>query len=267
VHGPAARILVAVIVVGGGVCTYAGEAAAQDFGAGGKEPSLTTSRIGLESSWAAFDNQGGQGDFYGITARGDLKLAPHVGLRLLVPVYAIQLDGQPVNLGLGDAELRVRFLLYEGRPWRFYWGIADQLPTGNTSIGLGQGGTQLSPYITGGWRRGPVVVFATVADSIGLHPQDKSPPTPDYVDPSTDHELRTTIGAVDELSGDFYCNVALTEITLLEPGDLGNALLIGGAAVGYVLSDASKLVLIGQAPLAGEHRFNEKIGLNAYFFF
>jgi len=270
VHGPATRILVAAILAVVCVCAYAGEAGAQDFGVGGQQkgpPSLTQSRLGLESSWAAFANQGAQGDYYGLGVRGDLKLAANVGLRLVVPLYVIQLDGQPANTGVGDAELRVRFLLYEGHPWRLYWGIADQLPTGNTSIGLGQGGTQLTPFITGGWRKGSFVAFLSLADAIGLHPRDKAPPTPDYVDPTTDHELRAEVGALGEITDALYFNVVMTEITLLEPQDLGNALLVGGAALGYVLSDSVKVVLIGQAPLAGEHRFNEKIGLNAYMFF
>jgi hypothetical protein len=266
VHGPATRILVAAIALGIGA--YTRQAAAQDFGVGPqREPTLTTSRLGLESSWSSFEDQGGKGDFYGLTVRGDLKLAPHVGLRLLVPVYAIQLTGQPLNTGFGDAELRVRFLLYEGHPWRFYWGIADQLPTGNTSIGTGQGGTQLTPFITGGWRTGATVVYATLADAIGLHPQGKTEPLPDYVDPSSDHELRSTIGVVGPLTEALYFNVALSAITLLEPGQLGTTLLVGGAALGYQLNDTAKLVLVGQVPVEGEHRFNEKLGLDAYMFF
>ena len=106
------------------------------------------------------------------------------------------------------------------------------------------------------------MAFVSLADAIGLHP-DKSLPTPDYVDPTTDHELRAEVGAIGELTDDLYFNVVMTEITLFEPGDPGNALLVGGAALGYVLSDSVKLVLIGQAPLAGVHRFNEKIGLDA----
>ena len=45
-------------------CATAGRAAAQDFGVGGQQkgpPSLTQSRLGLESSWAGFDAQGAQG--------------------------------------------------------------------------------------------------------------------------------------------------------------------------------------------------------------
>jgi hypothetical protein len=262
-------MLVAAIVAGvAGTLAFPGRAAAQDFGVGPqREPTLTTSRLGLESSFASFDDLGGKGDYYGLTVRGDLKLERHVGLRLLLPAYAIQLEGQPVRTGLGDAELRVRFLLYDGHPWRFYWGIADQLPTGNTSIGLGQGGSQLTPFITGGWRRGSFVAYVSVADAIGLHPQGKVEPAPDYVDPSSDHELRNTVGGIGEVTEALYFNAALTAITLLEPGQVGTTLVVGGVALGYQLSDSAKIVLVGQLPIEGEHRFDEKLGLDAYMFF
>jgi hypothetical protein len=255
-----------------GIGTSPGEAAAQDFGAGGPQPTLTTSRIGLESSWAAFDTSqglGASGDYYGLTARGDLKLSGNVGLRLLVPVYVIQLEGQQANAGFGDAELRVRFVVYEGHPWRFYAGLADQMPTGNTSLGLGQGGTQLSPFITGGWRKGKFVAFASVTDAIGVHPAfNKYNPGPsDYVDPSTDEELRTSVGGIVEATETLYFNAVVTAITPLLSGQTDEWLLVGGVAGGYLINDSLKVVVVGQAPLAGVHRFDEKIGLNLYLFF
>jgi hypothetical protein len=269
VHGPLTRILVAAVVVGSEA--LAGNVAAQDFGVGGqREPTLTTSRLGIESSWATFDQLGAKGDFFGVTVRGDVKLAKTVGLRLLMPVYAIQLDGQPTNVGLGDSELRVRVLLYDGHPWRFYYGLADQLPTGNTGYGLGQGGTQLSPFITGGWRTGSFVAFFNVADCIGLHPDfnPKHDPAPnDYVDPSTDEEIRTTVGGVGSITESLYFNFAVTAITPLLAQDAGTPAFIGGAALGFQASDAFKLVVIEQLPIAGQHRFDEKLGLNAYVYF
>lgn len=250
-----------------GSAACAGEAAAQDFGVGPqREPTLTTSRLGVESSFASFDQQGVQGDFAGITARADLKLARNVGLRLLVPMYAIQLAGeQPRNYGFGDAALRVRVLLYEGHPWRFYYGLEDQMPTGDTAIGTGQGGTQLSPFVTGGWRRGSFVAYFTITDCIGLHPRDKVSPV-DYVDPSTDQEVRTTIGAYGELTDELYLNVAVTSVNPLLAQDSSAWTVIGGAALGYVFG-VYKLVLVEQAPMAGQHRFDEKIGLDAYMYF
>jgi hypothetical protein len=246
------------------------ESAAQDFGIGPqKETTLTTSRVGVETAWASFDQQGVQGDYFGVTVRGDLKLAKNVGLRLLVPMYEIQLAGQSANLGFGDAELRVRILIFEGHPWRLYGGLADQLPTGDTAAGLGQGGSQLSPFLTGGWRNGHVVVYASIADCIGLHPKPgPGKPAPnDYVDPSYDHELRANLGLIGEVSDSFYLSAALTGITDLDPGNAGTSLLSGGLALGYLVSESFKVVMFGLAPFAGEHRFDEKIGLNAYLYF
>jgi hypothetical protein len=257
------------MVLAAGTC--AGRASAQDFGVGPqREPSLVTSRLGLESSVASFDQQGVQGDFAGLTARGDLKVSHTVRLRLLVPMYAIQLAGeQPRNYGFGDAALQVRVLLYEGHPWRFYYGLEDQLPTGDTAIGTGQGGTQLSPFITGGWRTGSFVAYFNLADCIGLHPQwGPGKPAPvDYVDPSTDEELRTAIGGYGEITEALYFSAAVTAVNPLLSQDSAAWTVIGGAALGYVFDEDFKIVVVEQAPLAGQHRFDEKIGLDAYVYF
>ncbi len=251
--------------------TWAGQAAAQDFGVGPqREPTLVSSRLGLESSFASFDQQGVKGDFLGLTVRGDLKLATNVRLRLLVPMYAIQLEGeQPRNYGFGDAALQVRAVLYEGHPWRFYYGLEDQLPTGDTAIGTGQGGSQLSPFVTGGWRKGSFVAYFWLIDCIGLHPQwGAGKPAPvDYVDPSTDEELRTTLGGYGEITDSLYFNVAVTTINPLLAQDSNAWTVIGGAALGYVFTDSIKMVVVEQAPLAGQHRFDEKIGVDAYMYF
>lgn len=250
-----------------GTCLLTRHAAAQDFGVGPqREPNVTTSRIGLETSWAQFDLYGSRGQYFGLTLRGDVKLAKGVGLRLLVPTYIIQLDSQNAANGFGDSELRVRVLLLDDHDWRFYAGLADQLPTGNTAIGLGQGGLQFSPFVTGGWRKGAVVVYGSVADCFSLHPQGKAEPL-DYVDPSSDHELRSNFGFIGELAEPLYVNAALTNITVLGPEDAGQTLFIGGAALGYLVNDDFKLVVVGQVPIAGQHRFEEKIGLDAYLYF
>jgi hypothetical protein len=267
VQRASARLLVVVPAIAMALGSWSGEAAAQDFGVGPqREPTLTTSRLGIETSWASFDQQGTRGEYFGLTARGDVKLARNVGLRLLVPMYLLQLDGQAANNGFGDAALRVRILIFDAHPWRFYGGLEDQLPTGNTAIGMGQGGTQLSPFVTGGWRSGSVVVYASVADCIGLHPQGKPEPA-DYVDPSSDHELRANVGVIGEIAEPLYVNGAVTAITVLVPGDVGDTLLVAGAALGYVVSEDFKLVVVGQAPFFGQHRFDEKVGLNAYLYF
>jgi hypothetical protein len=244
---------------------FARMAGAQDFGVGAPhDPRLVTSRLGIETVGASFDLNGNHGDFFGVAVRGDLRLSPTVGLRLVVPYYALQV-GSVTSTGLGDAELRLRVLAYEGHPWRVYAGISDQLPTGDSSAGLGQGGSQLTPFVTGGWRHGNVVLYASVADALGLHP-DKPLPF-DYVDPSSDHELRYTVGGILEITDFFYFNGAVDGVTVLVPGQLGDTFVFGGLAGGLVTSDRSKVVLYGELPFAGDRRFDAKAGLDAYLYF
>src|SRR5271165_1793660 len=120
------------------------------------------SRLGIESVWAAFDLQGATGDFLGVVARGDVRLSPSVSARLEIPVYTLHVNGQDTRTGVGDIELRTRIRLYDAHGWRFYFGLSDQMPTGNSSLGLGQHATQLTPFLTGGYRLGPVVVYGVV---------------------------------------------------------------------------------------------------------
>jgi hypothetical protein len=56
-------------------------------------------------------------------------------------------------------------------------------------------------------------------------------------------------------------------VTLLEPGEAGTSLFTAGAAFGYVFGPACKVVVVGQLPIAGEHRFDAKLGLNVYVYF
>jgi hypothetical protein len=254
------------LAVLGALVAYARDADAQDFGgtSGPHDPKTVTSRLGVESTWASFNLNGNRGDFFGLTARADLRLSSLVSMRLLVPVYALQLDSG-TNVGQGDAELRTRVLLYDVHPWRFYAGLADQLPTGNTSLGLGQGGSQLTPFLTGGWRRGRVVIYGQVSEAIALHP-DK-PLSFDYVDPSSDNELRYGAGAIVELADPVYVNAGVNAVTVLVPGDVGDTFVFGGFAAGFVLSEKSKVVILGQLPIAGDRRFDARLGLDAYLYF
>jgi hypothetical protein len=242
-------------------------ARAQEMGMGPpREPLVITPRVGIETGWAHFDLNGNRGDFYDVTARLDVRLSHTVGLRMLLPVYALDLDGIGTRVGLGDAELRVRVLVLDDHAWRMYVGLADQLPTGNNSIGVGQGGTQLSPFVTAGWRSGGLVVYGTVGDVIALHSQGK-PPAFDYVDPSSDHEVRYSLGAILDAFGPVYANAALTGITVLTPSNAGDTFVYGGVALGMLLGEYWKIVVSAQLPMAGEYRFDSKLGLNFYFYF
>jgi hypothetical protein len=231
-----------------------------------QEPLLTTSRVGLESVFVTFDLQGQKGDFLGVAARGDYRLSRRVGLRLEVPMYTLHLDGQGTNTGIGDAELRVRVLVLNIQAWRMYVGLADQMPTGQTSLGIGQGANQLTPYVTAGYRYRSLVVYGAVADAVTIRPSGAIV-KPDWVDPSTDHELRYGLGAIVEFSEAFYGNAAVTGITELVPGSVGNSLCQGGASLGFQPNDNWKLVLGLQLPIAGERRFDTKTLLSLYYFF
>lgn len=231
-----------------------------------REPLVITPRVGIETGWTRFDLNGNRGDAYDVTARLDVRASHTVGLRLLLPVYAIDLDGRTTQVGLGDAELRVRILVLDHDDWRMYVGLVDQLPTGNNGIGVGQGGTQLSPFVTAGWRSGGLVLYGTLADVVALHSQGK-PPAFDYVDPSSDHEARYSLGAIFDAFGPVYANAALTGITVLTPSGAGDTFVYGGVAIGLLLGEYWKLVASAQLPIAGEHRFESKVGLNLYFYF
>lgn len=231
-----------------------------------REPMVITPRLGVETTWGRFDLNGNRGDFYGVTARLDVRASPIVGLRLFVPAYVIDVDGQSSRAGLGDTELQVRVLALDAHDWRMFVGLDDQLPTGNNGIGVGQGGTQLSPFVTAGWRTGGLVLYGTVADVVALHSRG-NPPGFDYVDPSTDHEVRYSLGAILDAFGPVYANAAITGTTVLTPEDAGDTLLYGGVALGFLLGQQWKAVASVQLPIAGEHRFESKAGLNVYFYF
>ena len=239
---------------------------AQEFGGGRGEPLVNATRLGVESSWTSFDLGGTKGDFFGVTGRVDYRANRAVGLRLLVPVYSLRLPSLGRRTGLGDSELRLRVLVLNAGEWRAFVGMADQLPTGETHLGMGQGGSQFTPFVTAGWKRGPVLVYGNVADAIVVHPQSKPAPV-DYVDPSTDHEARYTLGTLFEVLEDLYVNATVTAITVLLPSDLGDTFVSGGFLVGATPWDRWKFVASAQAPLAGTARFDVKLGLNAYFYF
>ena len=229
------------------------------------------SRLGVESVAASFDLQGQKGVFLGFAARGDYRFNHRVSLRLEVPVYTVHLDGLGTNAGsthtgLGDIELRMRALVLDSHDWRVSAGIADQLPTGATSTGLGQGATQLTPYVTGGYRYRHLVVYGTVGEALTVRPPN-AVTLPDWVDPSTDNELRYTLGAVYEFSELAYGNAIVTGITELVSGSLGRSLCTGGASLGVVPSDRLKIVGGFQLPIAGERRFDLKVLVSLYYFF
>jgi hypothetical protein len=262
----ASRAIGAVLL--GAACALAsGRARAQEFGGGGGavREGIGT-RLGVESTWASFDLDGVRGSFAGVAARVDWRAGSRVDLRVLVPVYALTLDGAATQVGLGDSELRVRVLVYDAHPWRVFAGLADALPTGSTSIGVGQGAPQLTPFLTAGYRAGRIIVYVNAADALTLRPADK-PALPDYVDPSTDHELHGTFGVIAEMGDHLYAVATGSGTVVLVPEHAGEALATAGLAVGVLPSSRFKLLAGAQLPVAGEHRFDVRATLAAYAYF
>jgi hypothetical protein len=240
-------------------------ARAQDLGPTPHAPGALGLRVGAESVWASFDVEGARGNFAGVSGRFDWRASEAVTLRVLVPVYSLSLDGSPSRVGVGDSELRLRVRVYDTHPWRVLAGIADGLPTGSTSLGLGQGASQLTPYVTAGYRVGSLVVYANLADAVTVRSSDKAAPV-DYVDRSTDHEARGTLGAIFEVGEHLYGAAFTTGTAVLVPGST-SALATAGAAVGVLPASMLKLLLGGEVPVAGEHRFDVKVFFDAYVFF
>jgi hypothetical protein len=242
---------------------------AEDMGPnplGAREGLTIAPRIGVESSWTSFDLQGTRGEAWGIAGRIDLKLSRVVGVRVIAPVYVLRLDGQGAQVGPGDAELRARFMLYDANDWRVFVGVLDQLPTGASSLGMGQQANQVTAFATAGWKTGPLVVYGIAGDTVALRTQDRPAPV-DYVDPGTDHELRYTVGGIYAFDDAAYLAAAIDGTTVLVPSAAGDTLFTGGIAAGLLPGRRWKVVASARVPLAGEHRFESKLGLDAYVFF
>ncbi|HTQ45632.1 MAG TPA: hypothetical protein VMI75_22890, partial [Polyangiaceae bacterium] len=113
-HPRTTRTLVAWAILAGCLAGAQRTARAQEMSMGpSREPLVITPRAGIETGWTRFDLNGNRGDFYDVTARLDVRASHIVGLRMLLPVYALDLDGSSTRVGLGDAELRLRVLVLD----------------------------------------------------------------------------------------------------------------------------------------------------------
>ena len=216
-------------------------------------------RAGVEAEAAGFRNvEGRDGNYVSTTPRVEWVPERAVSLRLRVPLYALSLLGEDgIRAGLGDAEMRLRFRLRTREPLLVSAGWSMQLPTGSARDGIGGGALQVSPFVTAGYRFANTVLFATAADALTLasaHARKR----PDYVDPSTNDELRWTAGSIVYFSDAIAASLALSGITILEGDTPGRTLLTGGLQAGVQPSEEWRVVLGAQAPIFGDHRFEWK---------
>jgi hypothetical protein len=213
-------------------------------------------RAGVETEATGFLLQGQRGSFLSGIPRIEYTPVRKLNLRLRVPFHSLALDGEPdTRGGIGDAELRLRLNVKSGEPLRINAGWVVQMPTGSKHEGLGEGAVQLTPFASAGFRIDAVVLYLTVADTLKLvGPHEQS--FVNYVDPSENHELRTTAGSILPVTEMVSASAFLTETTILSGGSRqGDVLLTGGGSIGMQAESRLRIVLTGQLPIAGEHRF------------
>ena len=219
-------------------------------------------RVGAEAEAASFrDVDGRDGAYVSTTGRVEWVPSHVLALRLRLPIYALSLVGEDgIRAGLGDAEMRLRFRLRTREPLLVSAGWSTQLPTGAKFDGLGGGALQVSPFVTAGYRFASTVLFATAADAVTIA-SAHSTRRADYVDPSTNNEVRWTVGSIHYFSEAVAASVALGGITILEGGTLGRTLLTAGLQAGVQPNEEWRVVVGGQLPIFGEHRFDWKTNL------
>jgi hypothetical protein len=138
------------------------------------------------------------------------------------------------------------------------------MPTASKHDGLGEGAVQVTPYVSAGLRLDKVVVYLALADHLSLAGPHVER-LPNYVDPSEDNEFRTTLGTIVPLAQNVSGSAYLTETTLLTAEDRGRSLLTGGVQLALQPDPRVRLLVSDQLPIAGEHRFEWKLGTALVF--
>ena len=224
-------------------------------------------RAGAELETAGFRLEGRRGSYASVIPRIEWNATELLGVRVRVPIYTLALEGEPeTQEGVGDTELRARFHLLGGEPLRISAGWVTQLPTGTAGRGLGEGAVQGVPFVNLGYRIARVVVYLTSADAIsfaGPHQRRWS----NFVDPGSDHELRTTIGSLFAFTEKVSGGVVLTETTILTAADRGRSFVTGALQLGAQPDPRLRLTLAQQLPIVGEERFSWKLNAAASYAF
>jgi hypothetical protein len=230
-------------------------------------PATGAWRGGGEMETSAFRVDGRRGSYASAIGRFEWAPINELGLRARVPVYSLALEGEGgTRDGLGDVELRLRLQLLRRDPLRITGGWVNQLPTGARHAGLGEGALQMTPFVSVGYKVDRTVFYLTLADTVsvaGPHQQRFS----NYVDPGTDHELRTTLGAIYSITDLVSASLVVTNTTILTSVDRGRSLMTGAMQLGTQPDRRLRLILAQQLPLAGEERFSWKLNAAATFAF
>jgi hypothetical protein len=169
----------------------------------------------------------------------------------------------------------LRIQLKKDEPIRISGGWVTQLPTGSQDRGLGAGALQVTPFLSAGYKVDRTIIYLTVADALSLAGPHQ-PRLPNYVDPGTDHELRTTVGAIYNFT-DLVSASAIATMTTILPSpwgpneaaqrDHGRSLVTGAVQLGTQPDRRLRIVLAQQLPLLGEERFSWKLNAAATFAF
>lgn len=224
-------------------------------------------RAGAELETGAFRLEGRRGSYASFIPRFEWNATELLGVRVRVPIYSLALDGiADTREGVGDTELRARFHILGGEPLRISAGWVTQLPTGSANKGLGEGALQGVPFINFGFRVSRVVVYLTVADALsfaGEHQRRRS----NWVDPGSDHELRTTIGSIFSFTDKVSGSIVFTETTILESNGRGRSFVTTAAQLGTQPDPRLRLTLAQQLPVVGEERFSWKLNAAASYAF
>jgi hypothetical protein len=224
-------------------------------------------RAGAELEAAGFRLEGRRGSYE--SAIGRIEWAPTGGLalRARIPSYTVSLQDQlATREGLGDTELRLRIQLKKDEPIRVSGGWVTQLPSGSQDRGLGAGALQVTPFVSAGYKVDRTIIYLTIADALSLAGPHQ-PRLPNYVDPGTDHELRTTIGAIYNFTDLVSASAIATTTTILTHRDRGRSLVTGAFQLGTQPDRRLRIVLAQQLPLVGEERFSWKLNAAATFAF
>jgi hypothetical protein len=240
-------------------------------GLAGASPSLFPAsgnvRGGAELETAAFNLEGQRGSYASAIARLEWAATDDLGLRIRMPFATLTLEGQEgTREGAGDAELRLRYQLLGQDPLKLSVGWVVQLPTGARRYGLGEGATQVTPFVSAGYKVGRTILYLTLGDNLSLAGVHRER-LPNYLDPSEDHEVRATAGAIFTFSKAVYASAVLTETTILTSAQWGQSLLAGAVQLGVEPDRRLRLVLVPQLPLLGEQRFSWKLSAAATYAF
>jgi hypothetical protein len=215
---------------------------------------------------AAFRLEGRRGSYASVVGRLEWAPTDDLSLRARIPIDSLTLEGdEEVRSGLGDAELRVRVQLQRSEPLKISGGWVTQLPTGSSHAGLGAGAVQAIPFLNAGYKVDRTILYVTVAGALSL----KETRTVDYVDPSSDHEIRTTLGSIFVFTEAVAGSVIVTETTTLDKVEPGHtrSLLTGALQLGTQPDRRLRLVVAQQLPLLGEERFSWKLNVTATYAF